>query len=37
MCNLHVENQLSQCSGRWTWEMKEEVSGRLYLTVKGIS
>ena len=23
MCNLRVGNQLLQCSGRWTWEMKE--------------
>ena len=26
VCNLHVENLLSQCSGRWTWEIKERRS-----------
>ena len=26
VCNLRVGNQLSQCSGRWPWEIKERRS-----------
>ena len=33
--NVRVGNQLFQCSGRWTWEMKERMSVVDYILLSG--